>query len=77
MTDLKWGAPPKVHRNGKRAAWDGIVAQLQQRPGEWAQVKDEYKSPACPSLKERGAKVATRSNPDGTHRIYAMWPANE
>ena len=74
MTVLKWEEPRESRGNKPTIVLDSIVAELQQRPGHWALVKDNHHRLNWEALSKRGAEITARSNPDKTYRIYARWP---
>lgn len=77
MTDVKWGNPPPSGGGMPKSELDNLVATLQQRPGEWALVRQDSLYGHWQALARRGAKVTARKAPDESWDIYARWPASE
>lgn len=74
--------PPQSNGPGK---WDETIAELQARPGEWAEIDRtpllpgaKHNSPGRSALYKRGAVTTQRSviddNGERVLIFYAMWP---
>ena len=68
---LEFGTPPKrVKPGGWRLE---ILAQLQERPGEWAIVETGLSFPSTASWMRLGCQATGRTRDDGKFDIWARW----
>lgn len=59
---------------------DRIVEQLQQRPGEWALVREFAHSHSTTTWRQRGCEATSRTvrrNGLRGYDIYARWPTGD
>jgi hypothetical protein len=77
---IRFENPPQNRRNTKRD-WDAIFTELRANPDQWAIVAEKA-SPSMANQIKRGAyrssdpgefDAVSRSNGDGTVRIYARF----
>lgn len=63
MTTLQFAPlPPKTAGRPRSSKYDAVVAQLRERPGEWALVAKDVPSGTAAHFKRRGAETTTRNN---------------
>lgn len=69
--------PPKLTGKWARSKAhevDELVAQMKERPGEWAKIANVKYRGGFKPFTSRGAKIARRLQKDGTWDVYASWP---
>jgi hypothetical protein len=68
---IRWETPPpKIADHITK-----ILEELKKHPGEWALIQEHSRSTSAPSQwRKFGCEAESRSNPDGSYRIYARWP---
>jgi hypothetical protein len=75
MSEIKWQEPPTFNR-GTNGKWDGIRAELQARPGEWALVAEKVSASAATVQSRPGFEFVSRRKPEyplGRADIYARY----
>lgn len=76
MVEMKWQNPPS--RSTLGALYDEMIAELTTNPGEWALIKEDWKTSAPPAaFQKAGCETTTRANKDTspkTWSLYARYP---
>lgn len=77
MSDIEWADPPPTNHSRSRRADEikAMVAQLKERPRQWALVcRGMRSSGSVVPWQRHGCEVALRKTCEGTWDIYARWP---
>lgn len=74
---IQWETPPERGGTAGRGKSQRFVAQLKERPGEWAIYPHPvaYPTQAGAHLRKFGCETAVRTGNDGVVRLYVRWPA--
>lgn len=67
--EVNWETPPDNVR--LRVNWDMFVAQLKERPGEWARLPGIAHGVTCSRLRRAGCDVAVKTDDSGVRRAWA------
>lgn len=71
---VQWIDPPGSARGRGGNKWGAIVAELRSRPGHWALVETGVKGPPTGMARRYPNTTWTsRSQPDGTFKVWGKW----
>jgi hypothetical protein len=70
---IRWERPPRANTD-----WPALIAELQERPGEWARVLDPTNEGRANhyyrTLRAKGAEAVARKVDGQGVGVWARWP---
>lgn len=70
---IRWENPPASRSGQARARKEAVERDLRSRPGEWGVYSENQKNPSVSMFRNwniPGLECVTRSNGDGTARVF-------